>query len=285
MKRHIVIYTNDQKDRKNRVANSIIRFLYENNIKWTLFHDPISTDKDPADRFCQEEKESIMDAEIMMVLGGDGTMLRASHLSVDCQLPMVGVNLGTLGYMAQIDPSGLEAALKLLLRKEYEIQTRMLLDVSIQPFGNQASIQDWVLNDIVLSRVGPIKINSIQTYVNDTFLHEYEADGMIIATPTGSTGYSLSARGPIVAPTAQVILMTPICAHSLAQGSVVLSGEDRVQLNLPCGRERQSQVMDVSFDGRSVRKLRTDDVIRIRKSEKTAQVVLIHHQSFLDVLY
>lgn len=145
--------------------------------------------------------------------------------------------------------------------------------------------EDRALNDIVLSRSGPLQIIRFNIYVNGQFLNHYKADGMIVTTPTGSTGYNLSAGGPLVEPAARLIMLTPICPHSLNQRSIILSPEDMIEIEIPECQEGRSQTVEVSFDGSHIIPLRTGDKIRIARSGKVTEFIKLNQVSFLEVLH
>ena len=145
--------------------------------------------------------------------------------------------------------------------------------------------EDWALNDIVLSRSGSLQIIRFDIYVNGQFLNSYNADGMIVTTPTGSTGYNLSAGGPLVEPRARLMMLTPICPHSLHQRSIILSPEDVIDIQIPECRRGGVQTVEVNFDGSHVIPLRTGDRIRVTRSEKVTEFIRLNQISFLDVLH
>ena len=220
----------------------------------------------------------------MIVIGGDGTMLQAAWDTKRLDIPLIGVNRGTLGYMTEIEPSDLENALDKLISGDYTSEKRMMLHGRVQ--WNSGDVQsDWALNDIVISRKGSLQIHKLEVYVNGQFLNEYNADGIIVSTPTGSTGYSLSAGGPIVEPKARLIMLTPICPHTLNARSIILSPEDEVVIQVPADRNGQEQVVEASFDGTHMVSMRTGEKIRIVASEKTTEIIQINKVSFLDVLH
>ena len=145
--------------------------------------------------------------------------------------------------------------------------------------------QDTALNDIVISRSGPLQIITFNIFVNGQFLNQYSADGVIITTPTGSTGYNLSAGGPIVEPKARLMMVTPICPHTLNQRSIILAAEDEIEVTIPEGRNGKQQQVEVSFDGNHAMVLRTGDRVRIRQSEKTTDIIKLSRVSFLEILH
>lgn len=211
-------------------------------------------------------------------------MLQAVREIKRLSIPMIGVNLGTLGYMAEIEPAGLEESLDRLIRGDYEQECRMMLNGKVF-FQNGKEDEGWALNDIVISRKGSLQVIHFNIYVNGQFLNHYSADGMIVTTPTGSTGYNLSAGGPLVEPRAKLIMLTPICPHTLNQRSIILSPEDTIEIEIPKGREERMQTVEANFDGRHVIPLCTGERIRIVKSEKTTEFIQLNQVSFLEVLH
>lgn len=145
--------------------------------------------------------------------------------------------------------------------------------------------EGWALNDIVISRSGSLQIIKFNIYVNGQFLNAYQADGMIVTTPTGSTGYNLSAGGPLIEPCAQLITLTPICPHSLNQRSIILSSEDVIEVEIPEYRGGRVQTVEANFDGSQVIPLRSGEKIRIVKSEKVTEIIQLNRVSFLEVLH
>ena len=141
------------------------------------------------------------------------------------------------------------------------------------------------LNDVVISRMGPLRIISLKIFVNGSFLHEYQADGIIITTPTGSTGYNLSAGGPLVEPGAKLIMLTPICPHSLNHRSIILSPEDVIEIEIPVGKEDKEQELSVSFDGANSFSMVSGDRIVIQKSSESARFIQLSRVSFLETLH
>ena len=178
----------------------------------------------------------------------DGTLLKAAGDLMEQEIPLLGVNLGTLGYLAEVEIGNIETALDKLLRDEYTREARMMLSGGVFREGRNV-VHDFALNDIVISRCGSLQILHFHIYVNGRFLNGYGADGMIVATPTGSTGYNMSAGGPIVEPGASLLLLTPICPHTLNTRSIVLAPDDEVVIEIPEGRENCVQKVEASFDG------------------------------------
>ncbi|MBQ8232174.1 MAG: NAD(+)/NADH kinase [Lachnospiraceae bacterium] len=267
---HFVIYTNLHKDKKLTVTNRIRDYLIAHGRQCILWSS-------------ENSEEELKDAECMIVLGGDGTMLQAARDVQRWNIPLIGVNLGTLGYMTEIELSALEESLDMLMEGQFEVESRMMLSGRVE--GEQVTEEDMALNDIVISRSGSLQIIKFNILVNGQFLNNYSADGVIVTTPTGSTGYNLSAGGPIVEPKARLIMITPICPHTLNQRSIILSPEDVIEIEISEGREGREQVVEASFDGNHVVPMHTGDRIRIIQSEKTTDIIQLNKVSFLEVLH
>lgn len=275
MKKHFLIYTNYNKDPEGEITSRVISYLQSKGQCCTraTFADGsvIVAEEIPTNAFC------------MLVLGGDGTMLRASRDTKEVDIPLIGINLGTLGYLTEIEISGMETALDKLIAGEYQMQSRMMLDGQVFDCDGMMK-ESRALNDIVITRSGPLQINKVRVSVNGQFLKDYDADGIIVTTPTGSTGYNLSAGGPIVDPKAELIMLTPICPHTFNARSIIFSSEDVVEIEIPEGREGSIQKMEATFDGGNVITMQTGQRIRITKSEKTTEIIHINQVSFLEVL-
>jgi len=232
------------------------------------------------------------DVDCVLVLGGDGTLLQAAADLADLSVPFLGINLGTLGFLAEVNKDDMEEAFSKLLAGEYEIENRMMLYGCCYRPGEDGEMDNArALNDIVISRSGSLQIIKFSIYVNGQFLNQYNADGMIVTTPTGSTGYNLSAGGPLVEPGARLIMLTPICPHSLNQRSIILSPEDVIEIPIPKRSaggiqtvERQ-QTVEANFDGCHVIPLKTGERIRIVRSEKITEFIKLNQVSFLEVLH
>lgn len=224
------------------------------------------------------------DAECGIVLGGDGTLLRAAKVVLSRQMPLIGVNLGNLGYMAEVDVKSLYSALDRLMDGTFTIEKRMMLRGAIY-HDTRKIVSDVALNDIVISGEKQMRAYTFKCYVNDAYLTTYHADGVILATPTGSTGYSLSEGGPVVSPGAELEILTPIASHSLISRSIIFPGTDRINIEIGEGRMGPvDHVASVSFDGGNVTPLTTGDVVEIQRSEQFTRFIKINNISFLEVL-
>ena len=221
------------------------------------------------------------DTDCVLVLGGDGTLLQAARDLYTGDIPLIGINLGNVGYLAEIEVSHMEEALLKLIQDEYMIEERMMLTGVVE---GSVQAEGKAFNDVVITRSGSLQIVQYDIYVNDCFLYSCQADGMIVSTPTGASGYNMSAGGPIVSPVANLILLTPICSHSMNNRSIVLSPDDRVKIVIPNKAERE-QKAEVHFDGRDAVPLCEGDSVTICRAKETTKIVKLNQESFITVLH
>lgn len=220
--------------------------------------------------------------DCIIVLGGDGTLIQAARDLCTLNIPVFGVNLGNLGYLTEIDREQIFPALQLLLDDKIFIDNRILIEGKVIR-DNEEIYSGLALNDIVLNRVGPLQVINFDLHVNGEFLISYPADGLIVATPTGSTAYNLSAGGPIVKPENDIMVVTPVCPHTLNKSSIILDGSDVLEIVLSKtknGREERA----VSFDGGKYFKVKSGDRIVITKSSGIARLVHTKKHNFLQIL-
>lgn len=275
------IITNSVKDKNQTVTNKIADYL-KGHGKECLILQAGKADENSGFHYTDETLIPD-DMECIIVLGGDGTLLQAARDVVDKEIPLFGINMGTLGYLAEIDQHSIYPAMDRLMADMYTIERRMMLSGTVMR-GDDIIADDIALNDIVISREGHMHVVQFNNYVNDTYLNTYKADGIIVATPTGSTGYSLSAGGPIVSPDASMILMTPLAPHTLNTRSIVFPAEDSVTVELGEGRDGSVEKGVAYFDGASKVVLLTGDKIRIVRSQKDTKIIKINNISFLETL-
>lgn len=228
--------------------------------------------------------------DCVIVLGGDGTLIQASRELSEKDIPFKGVNIGTLGYLTDTDMSSFEETLDSLLRDDYEIDRRMMLDGCIY-HGEERIFSDMALNDVVINRNGALRIIDFDIYVNGEYLNTYSADGVIVSTATGSTAYSLSAGGPIIQPTARLIMVTPICPHSLNQRSIIFAADDEIMIEMKDNKSSSGRMMGslkndsarvATFDGESFCEVVTGDRIVITQSKRISRFVKTSRISFLE---
>ncbi len=274
--KNFVIITNDRKDPQYTLTDEIIAYIESKGGKAVKALKSM-------DASCVSilPKEEI---DCVLVLGGDGTMLRAARDITDREIPMLGINLGTLGFLADVEKDKYKDAVDKLLADECYIQKRMTLTGTINKKSGEVVNVPVALNDIIVTKQGTVRIINIDIYVNGQFLYSVPADGIIASTPTGSTGYSMSAGGPIIHPRASLIAITPICAHTMNSRTVVMGPDDVVEFVIGEGREGDDLTAEVSSDGARGIPVTTGDRIVITKGNYGVNLVKIHETSFLQTL-
>ncbi len=220
------------------------------------------------------------ETQVIIVLGGDGTLIRTARDVVSLEIPLIGVNLGTLGYLCELTRDTVFGAIDQIFEDHYELEDRIM----IRGTDSHNKITGCALNDIVIHRSGLLQIVRINVYISGKYLTTYNADGIIVSTPTGSTGYSMSSGGPIVDPKANLLLITPISPHALNSKSIVISPEDTICLEIDQRRAEQDEEVVVSFDGDQLISLNVNDKITISKSPLMVKILKIGSQSFLEIL-
>lgn len=219
------------------------------------------------------------DCDILLVLGGDGSILQVLHELDPVMKPIFGINIGSLGFLTCVNSSAHLQAVESLLAGDYVLSRRTLLAVTVER-GGKVIARRTGLNDAVISRGESSRLIRLETRIDDSVLTEYNADGLIVATPTGSTAYSLSAGGPISMPDSGVFVITPICPHVLTNRAVIVS--DRSKIEVSPGRDPHEVFLAV--DGQELLAVQSGDIIRIRKSSRTLPLAMLPGMSFSEVL-
>ena len=275
------LLTNYSKDKRLVYTRMIKTYITENGGSYWIPRYISEPDKDGDQRY--DFSDMPEDIECVLVLGGDGTLLQAARELLQRHIPLLGINLGTLGFLTSAEKSELPKCLDSVLDDSCSIDERMMLD-GVAYHGSEKIQMNIALNDVIIARAGFSRLVELKIYVNGELLSIYNADGIIVSTPTGSTGYSLSAGGPIIFPQTDVIVITPICPHSLQARSLVVSGEDRIMIEIGRRRKTQKEEAMVTFDGRSAQELETGDRIEIYKAQETTQLIRLKGRSFYQVL-
>lgn len=267
-----LILTNTEKDIDLALSNKISEYLSKHEAEAIIISDMLN-DVDE-----ERKKEYMKGVQAAIVLGGDGTMLRAAHWIDSYEVSLLGVNLGTMGFLTEIEESNVFHALDRLMSNDFKLEKRMMIEGKV----NEKIYHS--LNDIVITRAGFSRIIGLNVYVNGELLDTYEADGVIIATPTGSTGYNLSAGGPIVSPKSKAIVVTPISPHSLTAKSVVFDSNDNIKIEIVKKRKTQETEAIVSFDGGDSTELSAGDVVTANISAKEISLIKMYDVNFYSVL-
>jgi NAD+ kinase len=216
--------------------------------------------------------------DLVISLGGDGTMLRAVDVSYEAGVPVLGVNVGQMGYLTEVEPDGLDGALEALLRGDYAVDERMVLEVVVGSSGD-ASGRWWALNEAVLEKGVSSRAVRVAVEINGTFFTTYVADGVIVATPTGSTAYSFSARGPIVSPQHRCLLLTPVSPHMLFDRSLVLDADEELRFTVD-----EPRGVLLTLDGVQHGLLDGGDTVTCTSGPKPARIVTFGARDFHQIL-
>ncbi|HEV2704687.1 MAG TPA: NAD(+)/NADH kinase [Pyrinomonadaceae bacterium] len=218
-------------------------------------------------------------ADMVVVLGGDGTMIAAARMLGDREIPVLGVNYGTLGYLTELRVEELIPALESIIAGHYTLDRRVMLAAQVFR-GDEKLLHERVLNDVVISKSALARIIEIETWINRQYVNRFRADGLIVSTPTGSTAYNLSAGGPIVYPSMNAVVITPICPHTLSNRPLVVPDDVEIELILKTPQEEVA----LTLDGQVGQPLEVEDRVLIRKSRTTFNLVQADTRNYFEVL-
>jgi NAD+ kinase len=219
------------------------------------------------------------DLKALISIGGDGTILKAATFVRDKNIPIIGINAGRLGFLATIQFENIEPLLQKLLDNDYAISKRTLLSIKTTPEYDNFSELDFALNEVTVARKDTTSMITIITYLNGEYLTSYWADGLIISTPTGSTGYSLSCGGPVLTPNVESLVITPMAPHNLNARPLVITDDMEIELRIS-GREEQFLI---SLDSR-ISAVSKDTLVKIKKSPFTISIIEFKEESFLNTI-
>jgi NAD+ kinase len=253
-----------------------IQIVFEAYFLQILKEKEIVTTDFPVFHDCNELDSSF---EALISIGGDGTILKAATFIRDKNIPIIGINAGRLGFLATVQFENIEIQLEKLLAKEYHISKRTLLSISTSPSYESFSDLDFALNEVTVARKDTTSMITIKTYLNGELLTSYWADGLIVSTPTGSTGYSLSCGGPLLTPEVASLVITPMAPHNLNARPLVITDDTEITLEVS-GREEQFLI---SLDSR-INAVSRDTVIHIKKATFTISIIEFNEDSFLNTI-
>ncbi len=279
----IILSSNPYRDKGLRTALEARRILEHSGAK-TVLCLPFTPKKGerldlPRQVLIAPLEKELPDADLMICFGGDGTILHTARDAALHDVPILGVNMGSVGFMAELERGEL-SLLAGLVQGMYSVQERMMLDVRIFR-GNRLFSEDIALNDAVFSKGSMARVAEMEVLADGVQISSVTGDGVIIATPTGSTAYSMSAGGPIVEPASRLIIVTPVCAHQLSARAMVLSPERTVTVSLPRGNRK---CLYLSVDGGKAVRLSGGDRVEIRRSERSTKLVQLAVRSFYQVI-
>jgi NAD+ kinase len=273
--KHFVLITNIYKDKDLRLTKQMTEYIRSHGGTADYF---LSSIRQQDGGFSAGDIPE--DTEMIFVLGGDGTLIRAATAVETLGIPLIGVNLGTLGYLCELEEATVFSAIDRLMKDDYVVEERMMLCGHREGENENRA----AFNDIVIHRTGNLTILSLIVYVNGEVLYTYHADGIIVATPNGSTGYNMSAGGPIVDPKAQMILLTPINAHTLNSKSIVLGADDEIMIEVVPRSYEDEEQAGVSFDGDAVALIKPGERFVISRAKNITRILKLNNRSFLESL-
>jgi len=281
--KQVYMIVNTLKDKDLSFACEMMAWLQDQNVD-------VYVDSALHDQYEIGEKHLKHDHELdtidfAIVLGGDGTIIHSARRLAQHGLPILGINIGSLGFLNQIEQHEWKESLSQVLEGKYDIQDRMMLETitynSVEGTSSQGS---FALNDVVISRMALSRMVGFSVFVNDEFVSHYSSDGVIISTPTGSTAYNLSAGGPILAPNGDTLVLTPICPHSLAARSIVLSSGDVIRITFEHNRRLWENDLMMTVDGQEGVKLTGDTEIIVKKADLKTKLLKLEGHNFYKVL-
>ena len=282
MMKKVILTPNPYRDKNFHTVREAMAILEDAGMEVRLCL-PFEVDKTydlPRDlRFYRLDRE-IHNADVVICFGGDGTILHTAKLATRCGIPVLGVNIGTMGFMAELECTELDQLAR-LATGDFELDSRMMLDVTVQR-DRDIIFHELCLNDAVITKGAVARIVHLNVECDGVQALECGGDGIVVSTPTGSTAYSLSAGGPIVEPDAGNILITPICAHDIGSRCIVVSDKRRITVQLVKNARRNAFL---SVDGGKALRLNMGDVTTVRKSEKVTKLVRLKNRSFFDVIH
>ena len=271
------IISKPKKAEIGQLVPPLLRWFEERNVKVLMDHETASVLEGKHKGLSRNEIPS--SADLLLVLGGDGTLLATARVINKKNLPILAINLGGLGFLTETSVEGLYSALEDALAGRGKTQIRTQMQAEVVRTGEIIS-QFRALNDVVLNKGAIARILDFEVSVEEHFVASYRADGLIVSTPTGSTAYSLAAGGPVVYPSVDALIITPICAHTLSNRPLVVPDSVTVEVTIKTPRES----VYLTVDGQVGVGLRTDDLVRVWKSEQKVELIVPANQSFFDVL-
>lgn len=273
----IGIIPNFTKDKNMNLTKEIIQWIERNNEQVLL--NEIEAKKVKRLDLARKDHEVYKESDFIIVLGGDGTLLGASRKIAKYETPILGVNLGRLGFLTEVELQDLYSVMEKIFAGDYAIEKRMMLEAIVINKGVPVETF-YGLNDVVLSKGTFERIIRLKTYVDANYLNTYSADGIIISSPTGSTAYSLSAGGPIVNPQTNLLIITPISPHSLYARSVIVSEKEKVSIEV----ENENNAVVLTVDGQQRYKLSNGDSIVVNRADFDVNFIKVNNVTFYDVL-
>ncbi len=275
--KRIAVFPNLEKPDCMRALEKLVSWLSRRGLSVCVPSDHVPRIKIRAEAL--PRRELLDGTDLMVVLGGDGTLLAAARMVYPERVPILGVNFGTLGFLADVTVGNMIPSMERVLAGEYRLEPRMMLTATVHDAGDKEIERVHALNDVVLREARGRAIH-IETRLAGTELGHFRGDGLIISTPTGSTAYSLSAGGPIVQPNLEAMIATPICPHTLSIRPLLFPASETLEMR--CRSDGES--VHLAVDGQLMLELSTDRLIRVRRARRPIFFVLVENRSFYEVL-
>jgi len=271
---YIGITTKDGLSDPKKIVRSAVAYLKKRKVKYDLCPNTckLVTHQKPALDFH-------VPYDVIIVFGGDGSLLRTVQFMRNFDCPVISINMGRLGFFSEGYGRDYKKIIDSLLKGDYDIESRMLLRCSVMRKERRAFSQR-ALNEVTISRDSLARMIALKTTVDDLKLTTYVADGLVVSTPSGSTGYSLSSGGPIVAPTLDSIILTPVSPHSFTQKPIILPPSSKVQVHVSTSQDR----VHLTMDGQRGFHLKDNDLVKIKRSSKTLKLIRLAHNSYFETL-
>lgn len=273
----IGLVLNTEKDNSLEVSKKLIELIKAKNLDYLL-------EKEGAKELNLNHKRASYEtlrkkADLIIVFGGDGTFLHTSLNFIGTGIPLMGINLGRIGFLTEIETNELGKALDHIIADNFTVENRNTLKVCLERAGQEVQ-KKYAVNDVVINRAADGEMLKVDMHINKEFVNSYRGDGIIISTPTGSTAYSFSAGGPIINPQVKALLITPLCPHAVHVKPMVISDDEIIEIDV----EGQKDKMFLTTDGRDSIKIKQRDIVRVKSSEKEISLIKFPDRTFYTIL-
>ncbi len=280
----VTLMPNFTREKTIETTLNVCNALKELDIDYAVFSESLKdvhVDSRIKEMKCTDLDHLGEETDIIITIGGDGTMIRASKFAVPYDIPILGVNAGSLAFLMGLDENETHL-LSNLLTGNYTIEERLVLKINVFDENRNDVMSDYCINDVVFARGREIKIASLDVYCDDRFVNRYDADGLVVSTPTGSSAYNLSVGGPVVDPGVESVVLSPICSHSLVTRTIIFSCNSILKIVNPGNRSTR---IVLSCDGGKHAEFKANWGAVIRKADKKVKFIHLKDDSFTDILY
>ena len=274
----VVIMPNLTREHAYETMNNLCMMLDKINIEYYFLSETVSDISVPDEKVVSQNE--LKDIDILIAIGGDGTMIRSAQVALPLNIPILGINAGRLAYLVGLESDELHL-LKNLLTGDYHTEERLVLQIDVFDNDSNHIYSDFCINEVVFARGAEIRLTSLDFYCDKSFINRYNADGLIIATPTGSTAYNLAAGGPVVDPRIESIILSPICPHSLVERTAIFSSDSAFEVINP---DNSSHTL-LSCDGRSSIHFGYKYKACIKKSDMKVKFIRLKDDTFMETLH